>query len=122
MSSASQEIHRVLWKPKVHYRIHKNSPPVPNLSKIDRVHELPSHSLKIHCSMLLPSTPRSYKWSLSLIFIHRNLYAPLLSSIRATRPVHLYFLFDHRVNISGVHIIKFLFMLFLHSPVTLFPF
>ena len=89
--SASQEISRILCRPKVHYSIHKFPPPVRVLSQIDPVHAPAPHStswrsiliLSSHLSLILPRD------LFSSDFPTKTLFISLLAPKRATCPTHL---------------------------------
>jgi len=71
-SSATQEIPHILCDPKVYFCLHKSLPLVPILSQNNAIRPFPSHFLKIHFNIMLPSTPRASKWLLSLRFFHQT--------------------------------------------------
>ena len=86
--AASQEIPRISWNPKVHYRTHKRPPPVPILSHPHPVPTIPSHFLKIYLilsSHLRLGLPNGLFRS---GFPTKTLCTPLPSSIRALCPAH----------------------------------
>ena len=87
--SASQEIPRILWNPKVHYRIRNSPPPVPIVSQVNPVVVSPSHFLQIRFHIILPSASFSFKWFLSMRSPHHNLVSTCPVPISATCPASL---------------------------------
>ena len=83
--SASQEIPRILWNPKVHYRARRALHLF--LSWARSIQSMPLYRTSWRTILILPfhSTPGASKWSLSLSFL-QILYTPLLSPMRAAYP------------------------------------
>jgi hypothetical protein len=85
-SSSSQKILRILWNPKVHYRIHNSS--LPALSWARSIQSVPlSHLCKIRFNIILPFTLGYSSCVFPSDFPTKILYVHLLSHIRATCPV-----------------------------------
>ena len=108
--SANQEIPRILWNPKIYYRIHICPPPVPILNQLDPVHAPVSHSwitILISSSHLRLGLPNGLFPS---GFPTKTLHTLLLSAIHATCSARR---FSHPHNIGwGLQIIKLLIMHF----------
>jgi hypothetical protein len=84
--AVTQEFPKILWNPKVHYRVHKRPPLVPILSQINPIHPISLWSILILSTHLRLGHPSGVFPSR---FPTNILYAFRFTSIRATCPVHL---------------------------------
>jgi len=82
--SSSQETPRLLWKQKVHYRVQKSPPLVSVMSLMNLDYTTPLCSFIIHSNTFFPSTPTSFKWSLSFRFTDRIVLKYVLSILRGS--------------------------------------
>jgi hypothetical protein len=71
--SDNQEILRILWNPKVHYRVDKSPPLVPILSPMHPVRNFPPYFPKILSNIIFSSTPTSSVWTLAYRFPNKHL-------------------------------------------------
>jgi hypothetical protein len=76
--------------PTVHSRVLNSPPFAPVLSRLNLVHTLAPYFFQIHFNSILPSTPKSSKWSFSFSFPRQNYVCTSLLTHTSHIPHHLF--------------------------------
>jgi len=87
-STYNQEILRILWNSKVHYHFYKSPIHTPLIEQSSPFYVLVPYILNIHFNIILSSTSAFHVVHFTQVSPTKNLYIPLLSSIRATCCAH----------------------------------
>jgi len=65
-NSASQDIPRLLWNPKIHCRVRKSPLLVPRLSQMNPINNFPLYFPKIRCNIMLPEVSSLQVFALNI--------------------------------------------------------
>jgi hypothetical protein len=84
----NKKIFYILCNLKVHCQLYKRQSPVLILNQMNPVHVPTLRFIKTHFDTILPSMPRSFKWSFSFRFPHYNpAFTSLLSHVHHNTPI-----------------------------------
>jgi hypothetical protein len=70
---ATQEFPKILWNPKVYYRVHRSPPLVPLRNKNNPLHNIPYYFSKIYFNIIHPLTPSGFPTKILHTFLFKQI-------------------------------------------------
>jgi len=106
-SSASQGNPGTSWNQKIHHRVQNSRPLVSILSQFNHGQTLRYYFWQLNFNIILPSAPRSYKWSPTFRFPTQNALciSLLVCATRFTPLIFLHFINTNNIW-SGAQVMK----------------